>query len=388
MAAVLVLGLPACSSGGSDVAADTPAIDGTHQADDFDRPGFLELGEIEVTVDGQRTTVAESPLRYQRRDVETFDDPATPGHDGVSARARAVLECATDEFSIGGQTFTVDAVSVGVYRGDADLVERGLVGVDWGVGLEVDGSGTHLLERECGDSPVADSGRTHHSAQWLEALGRTILLVESSPFADDHRDALARYRTRMQEIADLLVDEDNARDWEEELLVDDEGNMFTHKAYMVAAGLGMTALLSDEPDPRWARRAEELARRAIGNQRDDGVNPERGGHDVSYQMYGTWLAQLYHGTLAPGDLKDDLGEAIDRAIAWYDTRVDPVTGQVDITGSTRVCNARDGAEPLETADAVRVHLTWSLVRDRPELAETAVRIDAGARSPGNPCPPG
>lgn len=384
MAALAVLlCVPSCGSDDEPATAPEEENDG---AEGFDSPSFLEIGGIEVTVDGETTTLAESTVRYQRRQVDSFDDPATPEHDGVSDSARAVLACESDEFSIGGQTFTVDVVTVGVYRNDAELVDKGLKGVDWGVDLQVNDEGTHLLERDCGTSPVADYGRTHHTAQWLESLGRTILLVESSRFAYDHREALDRYLERMELLADLLVDEENARYWEENLLVDDDDNMFTHKAYMVAAGLGMTALLSDDPDDRWTERAEELARRAIDNQREDGANPERGGHDVSYQMYGTWLAQLYYGTLEPGDLKDDLGLAIDRAIAWYRTRIDPTTGQINIAGSTRVCNRVDGAEPLETADGVRVLLTWGLIRDRPELIDDAVKVDVGAKTHRNPCP--
>ena len=131
---------------------------------------------------------------------------------------------------------------------------------------------------------------------------------------------------------------------------------------------------------------EQIARRGMEAQRDDGVNPERGGYDVSYQMYGAWLAQLYYATLAPGSLKSDLGATIDRAIAWMSTRVDDQTGQVDIGASTRVCNRRDLSQPYEAADAVRVFLTWGIVRDRKDLIDRAVLIDRGAKSPGNPCP--
>ena len=51
--------------------------------------------------------------------------------------------------------------------------------------------------------------------------------------------------------------------------------------------------------------AEQIARRGMEARRDDGVNPERGGYDVgSYQMYGTWLAQLYYATLTAGSAQE------------------------------------------------------------------------------------
>jgi hypothetical protein len=171
-------------------------------------------------------------------------------------------------------------------------------------------------------------------------------------------------------------------------LVDDEGNLFAHKTYMMAAGLALTASLTDDRDDasRWASIAEKIARRGMEAQRKDGVNPERGGYDVAYQMYGTWLAQLYYATLAPGSLKRDLGATIDRAIAWMSTRVDEQTGQVDIGASTRVCNRNDASQPYEAADAVRTFLTWAIVRERQELIDRAILIDRGAKSFGNPCP--
>src|SRR5439155_16741811 len=103
------------------------------------------------------------------------------------------------------------------------------------------------------------------------------------------------------------------------------------------------------------------------------------------QRYGTWLAQLYYATLAPGSLKRDLGATIDRAIAWMSTRVDEQTGQVDIGASTRVCNRNDSSAPYEAADAVRTFLTWAIVRERQELIDRAILIDRGAKSLGYPC---
>jgi hypothetical protein len=351
-------------------------------------PNFTDLQELEIDIDGQRVPLGDSGLTYRRRTVGAFDDPATPGHDGIAGATRAFLACKSDEWSIASQIFTVDAIAVGNSKADRSLVERGALGVDWGVHQNLNHEGVHTLERHCDGRTVDDFGGTHHTAQWLVALGEAVYLLRASAFAADYGRRTETYIARMEEIARRLVDDDNWQHWETTWLVDHEGHLFTHKAYMMAAGLALTASLTDDRDAAstWASAAEEIAHRGMNAQREDGVNPERGGYDVAYQMYGTWLAELYYATLAPGPLENALGVTIDRAIAWMSTRVDDQTGQIDIGASTRVCNRDDASEPYEAADAVRTFLTWAIVRQRPGLIDRAILIDRGAKSFGNPCP--
>jgi hypothetical protein len=367
--------------GAADAASATPPT-GLHG------PNFTDLQDLEVDIDGRTMPLGVSGITYRRRTVASFDDPATPGHDGIAGATRAYLTCKTDEWSIGSQIFTVDAIAVGNSQRDGSLVARGAIGLDWGVRQKLNGNGVHTLSRRCDGKTVEDFGGTHHTAQWLVALGEAVYLLRASPFAADYGPRTERYVARMEAIARRLVDDDNWRHWETTWLVDHDGNLFTHKTYMMAAGLALTASLTHDRDDaaRWAGVAEKIARRGMGSQRDNGVNPERGGYDVAYQMYGTWLAQLYYSTLAPGPLQRDVGETIDRAIAWMSTRVDDQTGQVDIGASTRVCNRNDASEPYEAADAVRTFLNWGIVRADRELIDRAVLIDRGAKSFGNPCP--
>ena len=351
-------------------------------------PNFTDVPYLEVVVDGSAVPLGASGLTYRRSTGAGFDDPATPEFDAIASATRRFLACATDEWSMGSQFFTVDLIATGNAEHDASLVERGVRGVDWGVSQRLGTDGVHTLERDCDGAVVDDYGGTHHSTQWLAALGEAVHLLRTSPFAEQYRARTEAYVERVEKIAERLTDERNQRVWERRWLVDDEGHIFTHKAYMRAAALGLAASLTDDSDDatRWASAAARIARVGMAAQRDDGVNPERGGYDVAYQMYGIWLALLYDATLEPGDPQRDLRRMIDRAITWMSGRVDDRTGQVDIGASTRVCNPVDGSQRYEAADAVRVFLTWSLLRERPELVDRAILIDRGATSAGNPCP--
>ena len=108
---------------------------------------------------------------------------------------------------------------------------------------------------------------------------------------------------------------------------------------MHAAAMGMASTLATKPSDakRWAADAQVIAERGIRNQLPSGVNPERGGFDVLYQMYGTWLAELYDGTLATSNpMKPRIERTIEKAIDWMLTRIDPTTGAFRIRGTTRV----------------------------------------------------
>ena len=159
----------------------------------IERPNFTDLEDLEVVVDGGTVSLGDSALTYQRRTVTSFDDVATRGHDGIAGTIRQFLACETDMWNIGNQTFTVDLIAVGINQGDRSLVDRGVQGVDWGVGQTLDDEGVHTLERPCDGTTVEDFGGTHHTAQWLESLGRAVYLLRGSPFADDYRSQIKAY---------------------------------------------------------------------------------------------------------------------------------------------------------------------------------------------------
>lgn len=175
---------------------------------------------------------------------------------------------------------------------------------------------------------------------------------------------------------------------------DNFGNPFTHRLFMRAAAMGMASTLAArrQDTVRWARDAQQMAQRGIENQRPSGVNPERGGFDVLYQMYGTWLAELYDGTLASSSpMKRRIAGAIDRATRWMETRIDPQTGQIKIRGTTRVCveelwNGNGPAPYVDPAETIRAFLLWGHLHQRPRLTADALLVDRGNKEFGNSCP--
>jgi hypothetical protein len=88
-------------------------------------------------------------------------------------------------------------------------------------------------------------------------------------------------------------------------------------------------------------KAVWLARNGIAFQQPDGVNPERGGHDTSYQAYGLVYACRYYQVAADDKMRAELKPTLERAFAWLRTRIGP-DGKIDGMGNTRTGPA---AEP-------------------------------------------
>lgn len=126
-----------------------------------------------------------------------FDDPATKGFDGIVTAIRRYLDCKADDWCIGGQTFTVDLITADVNQHDKSLVDRGVKGVDWGVRLPIHADGGYSLKRSCDGKNAVSLGGTHTGAQWLEAVGRTVYLLRSSPWADQYRGKIRTYIAEM-----------------------------------------------------------------------------------------------------------------------------------------------------------------------------------------------
>ncbi|NJL43580.1 MAG: hypothetical protein HC935_10465 [Pseudanabaena sp. SU_2_4] len=82
---------------------------------------------------------------------------------------------------------------------------------------------------------------------------------------------------------------------------------------------------------------ESFARRALQQQASEGFFVERGGYDSSYNAVSLRQAILLYTNLKSDatSLKQDLGKAIEKSVAWQLTRIAP-TGEVLTEGNTRI----------------------------------------------------
>ena len=261
-------------------------------------------------------------------------------------------------------------------------------GGERGIAQTLETDGVFSLYRACDGLTARDFSETHHSTQWFAGLGRGVFLLASSPQAGEYRAEIDAYIDHLETLATYLTTPPVRDHWIERWLYEPNGDVFTHKFYMRAAGLGLASALTDNPDDaaRWSAEARVFAEQGMAQQWPEGVNPERGGPDVRYQMYGTWLGIVYRSTLVDGEHRDALAATITRAIEWEDTRLGP-DGVVEIAGSTRSCTEKSNVNEYHPYHMLSSYLLWAhLEPGNDHLFDRAILADAGHRTGGNSCP--
>ena len=149
---------------------------------------------------------------------------------------------------------------------------------------------------------------------------------------------------------------------------------FTHRRYLVGAALGLSGVLV--ADSALVDRAHAVIEDGLSLQRADGSNPERGGHDSSYQMTGVVFAQYWAIYLPADPLTPAVRAMIGRALNWEAIRVLP-TGEVTAEGNTRTAGqerGRSGAiKGVAYSRVIRGFATWAALTGDPAWAELAWR---------------
>lgn len=149
---------------------------------------------------------------------------------------------------------------------------------------------------------------------------------------------------------------------------------YTHRRFLVASALGLTAVLTG--DGLLARRARVALELGLRAQRSDGVFPELGGFDSSYQARGIVYAEHYLAWVPQAPRS--LGPAIARGLAWERTRILP-SGEVSIVGNTRANGAmqdHNGPKLVVYPMVADALAWWGLARHIPADVSVAARVSA------------
>ena len=206
-----------------------------------------------------------------------------------------------------------------------------------------------------------------------------MLLLQQSPwYSQKYHDQIARYTGLVHRAARWMIETSN---WDTGLYDPVGGDYpYTHRRYLDAAALGLTGLLTR--DQELVDRSRLLIRDGLALQWPDGVNPEKGGYDSSYEMVGLVYAERYEVYFAALDDPDEpiipgLIAMIDSGLAWEKTRISPL-GLVDTTGNTRTAGQerkRDGTpKGVAYTMVFRGLAYWSAVTNDKGLAALAVAV--------------
>ncbi|HWD64967.1 MAG TPA: hypothetical protein VG405_07310 [Solirubrobacteraceae bacterium] len=253
-----------------------------------------------------------------------------------------------------------EAIIAGVVHHQPRLWKRGVREFAWGF----------AHQGPAGNFP--DTNDPFHSTSFfVEGTAHLILVLRGAA-----SDGIAIPRRLLREVGSFLPSLHRAARWMASRRVWQAGLTgdapYTHRRFLVASALGLTAVLTG--DERLARRAREALEMGLSAQRSDGVFPELGGFDSSYQARGIVYAQQYLAWVrhAPRSL----GRAIARGLAWERTRILP-SGEVSTVGNTRangVMHDHNGVKRVVYPMVATALAWWGLARHRPDDVRVARRV--------------
>lgn len=212
----------------------------------------------------------------------------------------------------------------------AGLAEKNDEAVEWG--LKVLEYGFSKMDGE-GSFPQPD--RYHSASFFIEAAARALLLLSVAPGGERWKDAADRLRPKVAQAAHWMVRSDvHADNWPDPNLIETKWGerRYGHRRYLDAAALGLTGILTR--DTQLLDGSREILRDGLAFQRPDGVSPEKGGHDSSYQAVGLMYACRYYQMVADRTLRREMDPVLQKGFAWMVSRIRP-DGTIEDAGNTR-----------------------------------------------------
>ncbi len=233
----------------------------------------------------------------------------------------------------------------GLIGNDPKAIAAGFKMFDWG------------FARQTADGRFQGTGDPFHSTSFfVEAVAHTLLVIQQSPDSQRYADQIAYYTPLVHRAARWMISPDV---WKQGIRYN---KPYTHRRYLVAAALGLTGKLTG--DQKLINYAYRSIEDGLSLQLPNGVNPEKGGYDSSYQMVGMVYAQRWVTYFPEDSLTPNVKAMIDRALAWEQTRILP-SGAISTKGNTRTAGQekrRGGkAKTVSYKSTIRGFAYWASV---------------------------
>lgn len=272
-----------------------------HAAPPSTPPTLLELADDKL--------LAEVLYKQPKR---LLDNVSESGAVSVNAKFEAGQQ---SEWFVEQQRGGADWVQAGVVLKDKALIEKGIKVINWGFARQGPG----------GDFP-GTGDPLHSTSFFVEAASRaTILLAYSRDPA--WQAQVKEWVPKIKAAAQWMTQPEVAQKGRDKNL-----EPYTHRFYLRAAALGEAAAVTR--DQGLADAAIAYAREGLAKQQPDGVNPEKGGFDVSYQAVGVAFALRFLSVCGDAAVREELKTMARKSLDNALTKVGP-DGAVSLEGSAR-----------------------------------------------------
>jgi len=256
------------------------------------------------------------------------------------------------------QRYGEELIIGGLIKHDPQAIQAGFKMFNWGFARQAD-DGSFFLT---GDN-------FHSTSMFVQAVAHSLLVIQQSPYSEKYANQVAKYKPLVHRAARWMILPDV---WKIGIK---RNKPYTHRRYLVAAALGLTGKLAG--DQELMKFASQYIQDGLSQQRSDGVNPEKGGYDSSYQMVGVVYAQRWVTYLAENSITPKVKGMINKSLLWEQTRILP-SGEVSTEGNTRTGGEEKGrsgkVKGIDRRSVIRGFAYWGSVTGNEKWNAIARRI--------------
>ncbi|MBN1899380.1 MAG: hypothetical protein JW827_11430 [Spirochaetes bacterium] len=274
----------------------------------------------------------------------------------INAKGEAYQNFKAKTFKIWHQQICWDAIVTGVGKNNESDIKAGINSIEYSFGrMKPDGS-------------FADSTEAG-SIRFLLALGKSYYEVENSRFEKEYLPRLDALSSKIKKAAFYVL---NSSKWKKELeLIEDYCNQ------MIGTGLMFKLMGTIIKDKKLIDYGHNLFYKGIEKQTKQGVFPEKGGYDSSYQAVSLMFIQFHYYYLAGENEKRSLLKIMEKGWEWELGRIKN-SGEIIVKGNTRTGlkqeKWRGKFKDVNYPEVSMSLLYWAHIKNDQKLRELANRV--------------
>ncbi len=264
------------------------------------------------------------------------------GAMGVNRGWEAAARKSGDWF-IEEQRFADTVIGAGVNRNRDDLINAGVLALEWG------------FAQQSGDGGFAGKDSYLGASYFVAATAHSIWLLETTGYARNYAERIENIRPKLERAALWLADAHRIT------AASAQHDKYSSRYLLTGYALGATARVTG--NRALALMGEEMVRTGLSKLQPSGYFSEAGGFDVSFQAEALVYLLRYYDHAATADARREIEPAIRRALGWLESRI-ASNGVVQATGNTRSGSAkeRDRTGQFRRVSAVAVSRAFGLAR--------------------------
>lgn len=235
--------------------------------------------------------------------------------DGSNKVNRDYANGISEAWYIEEQRFGADAIISGLLHNDQQAIDAGFQMFDWG-----------FAQQQSDGSFFPTEDPFHSTSLFLGSAAYGLLTLQESTIGELYNDIIQSYLPKLRLAGRWMIQEDV---WNTGI---SNNSSYTHRDYSLATALGLTGKLTG--DQALISYANQSIRQGLSKQSSNGVNPEKNGHDSSYQMSGALHAMRWLSYFSTDALATGVAEMINDALIWEESMILD-SGEVSTEGNTR-----------------------------------------------------